>query len=470
MNTSRIVLIEFNELSPYLLDKWVADGHLPNFRRLYERSAVFVTQADELVAPNLEPWIQWYSLHTGIEFQRHRVFRLTDGPRAQHDDIWRVLLRHGKRVGNLSSMNARGFSDEEGSFFFPDPWCTSERAYPNELNIFHRFVAQHVQEYSNPNSHFTPKDYATFLKFLLQHGLRAKTIRAILTQLFAERTKGRKEEVWKRAALLDAMQFDVFKHYFDKCRPDFATFFANSTAHYQHAYWRCMEPEAFSIKPTAEEIRLYGDAVLFGYKRMDALLRDFFELEREGVSLVLATGLSQQPFLRGEAEGGLNFYRLRNPARLLSELGITFESVEPVMTQQYMVRFGAATGRAEEAAIRLATLRLEGKLLFEIDKRADNTLYFGCQLHHFVGDDAIVDSGTQRLRFYELLYRIDAVKSGGHHPDGALWIQHEKHRVFAEKVSILDIFPTLLEMLGVPRSAERIRPGRSLLSSIESPS
>jgi hypothetical protein len=65
---TRVILIEFNELTPRLLDAWMASGDLPNFKRFYDRSQVFITEADDFDPVNLEPWIQWYSIHTGLPF------------------------------------------------------------------------------------------------------------------------------------------------------------------------------------------------------------------------------------------------------------------------------------------------------------------------------------------------------------------------------------------------------------------
>jgi hypothetical protein len=112
----------------------MGDGTLPNFRSFFEASHAFTTIADA-APPALEPWIQWYSLHTGLSYQQHRVFRLTDGPQAGHPDIWEVIRNAGLTVFNCSSMNAKSFASS-GSLFIPDPWCTSESAYPKELNRF----------------------------------------------------------------------------------------------------------------------------------------------------------------------------------------------------------------------------------------------------------------------------------------------------------------------------------------------
>src|SRR5438270_8056512 len=43
----RLLLIEFNELSPSLLDEFMRSGLLPNFSRFYSDSVVFTTDAAE---------------------------------------------------------------------------------------------------------------------------------------------------------------------------------------------------------------------------------------------------------------------------------------------------------------------------------------------------------------------------------------------------------------------------------------
>src|ERR1041385_6678128 len=121
-----VILLEFNELCPALLDKWMRQRLLPNFSAFYGRSEVYTTVADELSPPHLEPWIQWYSLHTGLPYRVHGVSHLTDGPRADVQDVWSLLQQHGLTVWNCSSMNARALRGAD-AYYLPDPWCDSEK-------------------------------------------------------------------------------------------------------------------------------------------------------------------------------------------------------------------------------------------------------------------------------------------------------------------------------------------------------
>jgi hypothetical protein len=444
----KILMLEFNEICPPLIERWTGAGLLPGFSEFHRNSQVFTTMADEIGPPNLEPWIQWYSIHTGLPFRDHRVFHLTDGPKADHGDLWRELHSVGKTVMNCGSMNARSMAGA-GTFYLPDPWCASEPAFPTELEVYSKTVARAVQEYSRQSPVSSASQLAGFLAFLLTHGLSRDTVTLICKQLVSERLS-KDDRHWQRVALLDRLQFDVFRHYYRRARPDFATFFINSTAHLQHAYWREMDPEAFELKPTPRNVEVYGDAVLFGYRAMDSLLREFMALADRDTILILCSALSQQPFTKRDSVGGQHFYRWRDPGEFLRLIGIRPRHIEPVMTHQYVLRFENEQ-EADAAAAVLQAVRLRGRQVFGIAAPEDASLLFGCQISEEIGEDGEL-SGTGKNRdaplFFSAFYAIDATKSGCHHPEGLLWIRTGRHTVHDREVSILDIPATIIDMLG----------------------
>jgi len=465
-----VILMEFNELCPDLLDRWIGERRLPNFARLQAMSDVFVTDADVTDPAQLEPWIQWYSAHTGLAYDQHRVFHLTDGAGAGHDDIFKLMIDAGHRVGSFASMNLAPFR-AKGSFYVADPWSERRDAYPPELNVYNRFVSRQVREYSNAQAATGIGDTARFLAFLATHGLAPSTIAMIARQLAAEKA-GDARLSYRRAAILDRLQFDVFRAFYRRHRPHLASFFINSTAHFQHSYWRHLDPLAFTIRPDDDEMAVYGDAVRFGYEAMDDLVGRFLRLAAaSGATLIFMTALSQQPFLRHEELGGQNFHRLIKADVFLDRLGIRRLAIEPTMTHQYMARFANAAD-AHAARERLGKLRMkEGRALFDFADRGDATvpsLYFGCQISTRTEPDAVIvdEAGEGNLRFGDHFYRIDAIKSGRHHPEGALWIAGGKGRRHEARVSILDVFPTLVDWFGIPRPRGERR-GRSLLPLLE---
>jgi hypothetical protein len=134
------------------------------------------------------------------------------------------------------------------------------------------------------------------------------------------------------------------------------------------------------------------------------------------------------------------------------------------MTHQFLARF-ASTAQRDEAHTRLAGLKLsDGSALIGFSGRDEGAdgLYFGCELAHAVEATATYGDGR---RFFADFYALDGLKSGCHHPDGVLWIAHDHPRVEAEKVSILDVFPTLHDLLAAPWQRGERR-GQSLVPAM----
>ena len=102
--TTPVILLEFNELSPTLMNRFIGQGHLPNFKKFSEEAAVFLTEAEER-APYLDPWIQWITVHTGLNFREHGIERLNEGHTVTERRVWDFVAEAGKPVWICGSMN-----------------------------------------------------------------------------------------------------------------------------------------------------------------------------------------------------------------------------------------------------------------------------------------------------------------------------------------------------------------------------
>jgi hypothetical protein len=222
-----------------------------------------------------------------------------------------------------------------------------------------------------------------------------------------------------------------------------------------------MDPEAFVHRPAEGENAEYGDAVLYGYQQMDGLLADFIALAGDDVTLVLASALSQQPYLKNEHIGGQRFARPRDVDGLLRMLGVTYERVFPVMTHQFLVHF-ATDALRDEARRRLEDVTWDGQPVFGFSTPQPRALYFGNQIKVQVPDTARIRWAGRDARYYDVFYTIAEIKSGCHHPDGILWFRTGRHARHPEKVSILDVLPTILGHFGVDVPAAEPRIGRDL--------
>jgi hypothetical protein len=314
------------------MDRFIADGTLPNFAHLRERSEVFTSDAEER-EPYLEPWIQWVTVHTGVPYSEHGIFRLSEGHKLQHSNIWDLASKEGHSVWVCGSMNANHENGTKG-YLLPDPWSADLTPQPEVLLPYFRFVQQHVQEYTNDRIPLSKSDYLRFMRFMIEHGLSANTAASIFLQLLSEKRTGTGR--WRRAFILEKLQFDVFSAVFRRIRPAFSTFFLNSTAHMQHLYWRYLEPELFTVPLDQKKQLEYESSILEGYVAMDKLLGRMLNLVGKDAIVILSTALSQQPCLRYEDAGGKRAYRPKDFTQLLSLAGITSPCrVEPVMAEQF---------------------------------------------------------------------------------------------------------------------------------------
>ena len=448
--SNRVIVLEFHELVPSLLDQFIRDGHLPNFKTLRDSAITATTDAEE-EAPQLEPWIQWVTVHAGVPFSEHRCFDLNDGARFKAPRIWDLVSDAGGRVWVCGSMNAGVQSSNINGYVLPDAWASEVEAVPARFfEPYTRLVRAYVQEHSSGKPNVSTADVSRFARFMVANGLSAKTVWTTLRQLIEERRSASK---WRRATILDRLQWDLFRAVYKANKPQFATFFLNSTAHFQHFHWREMEPELFTVKPSSADLATYRDAILFGYKQMDQLVGEALSLAGSDTSVVLCTALSQKPMLTHEEAGGRQIFRHHDHQALLQFAGVAggYEYA-PIMSQQFILTFGSEI-EAEAALAKIDTLRLDDRQQVMWGKLDGIKVLTGCAVETPPAENAMVSSGasSEKHRFFDMFYPLDALRSGMHHPDGVLWVRtpSRRHVAMDRKVSLLEVAPTLVALAGV---------------------
>jgi hypothetical protein len=450
----RTIQIEFNELSPTLIDEFIEAGELPNFGLLRNMSEVFVTDASDEVS--LEPWVQWPTLHTGIADSEHGIRHLGEADRVRGHGVARELAAAGFNVGVFGSMNLDyGPLD---SFVVPDPWNADSPPHPAALRSFTDFVFSAVQE--NSADRLDKRAAVPFLAYLATHGLSAATAVAAGRQLLDERRDpGLK---WRRSLVLDSMSYDLFRNLMRRHDVAYATFFSNSTAHFQHYFWRNFRPESFSAPPPPEDHPSLTDAVLTGYRNYDRLLGRFlsdFPNER----LVFATALSQEPW-----DTTWCTYRPQDFDRLLEVLGIDASrtAVEPVMADEFFLSFPDQAA-ADEAMQRLRDSRIGNEPLFRTQQNEPLRVKICCAVNEWSAERQadVTLPGGKHERFDTLFYRIHSIRSGRHHPDGCFWVQSAAPRRVEEKIPLTSVAPTILRLFGVGAPSYMKQPAVELAGS-----
>jgi hypothetical protein len=434
-----VIVLEFNELCPRLMDRYIAAGKLPNFQRLRDQSIAAITDAEE-EAPKLDPWIQWVTIHSGLRADEHNIFDLGQGRQLDRPGVAQILSDHKIRVGVLGSMNTN-YRDLDG-FFIPDPWDLEGKAEPNELQPYYQTVASQVQN-SSRGGGLSKAELVRFAWFMARHGIRPSTILTGIRQVLSElRDKGVQ---WRRSIVLERLQLDLFHHLKRKHRTRFSTFFCNSTAHFQHYYWRNAEPEIFDIAPGADDHPSLRAAIEEGYTNMDYLVGQFLARYPKS-QLVLLTGLSQQPW----TETTKCTFRPSDFNEFLKFVGVSPTEVEvkPVMAEEFHVIAKDPNARVDVSR-RIAEATINGQPLMKA-RLEDNGVFCGCIVNELTARGARIEhpiGGTRE--FNDLFQLVHTVRSGRHHPHGLFWIQSASPRVIPDPIPLVDVAPTLLSLFGI---------------------
>jgi hypothetical protein len=445
--SSPVIMLEFNELSPSLMDRFIAEGRLPGFAALRQQSLVYVSDA-EVEPPNLEPWIQWVTVHTGVPFEKHGIFDLNDGHKCTEPRIWDRLSKEKQSSWICGSMNAGMLERDSDILFLPDPWATG--AVPNPANLFapyFNFVSRFVQEHASKDTPVSTPEILAFVRFMVSNGLSAATVMRTVRQLLSER---RGDNHWRRAVILDRLQWDVFRCFYRRRSPAFSTFFLNSTAHFQHYHWRDMEPELFSIAPGASDGGSHADAIRFGYEQMDKIVTECLQMAPDA-TIILSTALSQQPLSRYDDEGGKQVFKVKDLPALLEAAGIPGGwTYAPVMAEEFKLTFASDQEVTAAEAALTSLVGADGAPIMRV-RRSDTTLFLGCAATRQPAEGMRFGrSGHDRSHaFSDVFFPLVGLKSGAHHPDGILWwrLPSGVHQVMPTKVSLERIAPTVLHLL-----------------------
>ncbi len=448
LKESSVVVLEFNELTPHLIEQWMDEGKLPGFKQLHDESTIIVTDAEEPEA-SLEPWIQWVTVHSGLTFKEHGIYDLGDGHKLRAPRLWDVASEAGKRVWICGSMNAGVYGKSVNGAIIPDPWSTGFKPFPEkDFEHFCRYIQTSVQEYTRSDVPLTISDHLKFGWFMLRNGLSFETMKRTVKQLLSERTSGGKFH-WRRAMILDRLMWDLFRSGWASLKPHYSTLFLNSTAHLQHYHWRNMDPDSFKLKPDAAEQAEYQDAVLRGYQAMDKIILEALQMIKgTNTNLVMMTALSQQPLTRYEDSGGKQLFKSRDPMEFLRFAGVTASAkYEPVMAEEFRYIFDTPED-AEQAQEKLLAIKVNDEAVIRC--RQDGVeLFLACAIISSPADSAemkTADGNTSR--FDAMFYPMLNVKSGSHHPDGMFWLRRPiaEHRKVASKLPLRRTTATLASL------------------------
>lgn len=408
-----LIFIQLNEVNFDLVRHYVEKyDDLPAFGQLlstFHTTETFGEQRYE----ELEPWIQWVSAHTGLNFSQHRVFRLGDIVKTPDsvEQIFEKLERRGLKVGAISPMNARNRL-RKPSYFIPDPWTDT----PPDDSGFSRRLSKMLRQAVNDNAsgRLSMESVLTIMEAIL----RSLDIRRS-TRLFHQVAMAFSKP-WTKALVLDMLIHLVHRRLWLSKRPDVSFVFLNAGAHLQHHYFF----NSGVLDRTGESnpdwyISQKADPIRDMLQSYDCILADYLSLARRGVRILLATGLTQVPYDRVKY-----YYRLTDHAQFLQRAGIRFMKVHPRMTRDFEIVFDNARD-ATFAVEELESLRLErtGQRLFsEIEVRKESLFVTLTYPQEIRTNDCAVGRNGRRMDDFGKMVSFVAIKNGMHSTKGFLFL------------------------------------------------
>jgi predicted AlkP superfamily phosphohydrolase/phosphomutase len=455
----KVLLLEINEITWNLIDPFIAAGKLPTFARLKKEGAWAKPLSVDL-PPQLDPWITWTTVYTGRTQDEHNVFHLQQPPESIHAKrIWEICREAGLRVGIFGSLGSYPPQEVEG-FYVPDTFSPDAATFPEKLSPIQKLNLTYTRSVRLAGDEDGLAFKAKLGKDLLRLGLRPKTCAKILRQLARERFTP--DTRWQRVVLQPAVNFDFFSRLYAKHRPDFASFHTNHVAHYQHTYWKAMQPEIFPQPTTEKERATYGRAIEFGYQSADELLKRAVNLCDKNTILVVASSMGQKPFI-SDLKKGKQIGQIRSLEKLTEILGVK-EQVKTLstMSDQFNIYADSAeTKQIVKEKLSAAYIETPEQPMFSVNE-LDEFLTVNLNLYAEVDDDSQCffpqDASSEKkvFRYEDLVYQTGHSKSGCHDPEGMLIIYGNgiKPGERIDKANNLDIAPTLLTMLDLPVPTE----------------
>lgn len=420
-----MIFFEFNEANFDLISRYVEKyPKLSSFQRLLARGHV-LTQS-EISYELLEPWIQWVTVHTGMDHGEHGVFRLGDIVHFEGSQLHEVLVERGVSVGAISPMNM-DLRSGEFDYFVPDPWTESKTDRSWFSRRFHKALRQTVTD--NSEGKISLLSAFTIIYALCRYG-QAKNF-SVYIKLAVSALRKR----WMRALFLDLLLHDVHYAMYQRFKPSLSILFLNGLAHIQHHYYFNSEFYDGEEQNPSWYVSPADDPVFDALAVYDRIMGQIFDVSDGRISV--ATGLRQVPF-----EYPKFYWRLKEHDKFLTEIGAQFSQVLPRMTRDFLIKYDTLDDQALTEEL-LQGISIDGISIFGVIESRNHETF--CTLTY---DGPVDEKSVWRIGDRVGCPRKDfvfvALKNGQHHSQGYYF--PEDYRDFAgrESMPLKNIFQHII--------------------------
>jgi len=319
----KLIFWELNEINFDYVNFYIKKGKLKNWKKMIEDHGLFTTYSDENYN-DLQPWIQWPTIRTGLNFDEHGVHRIGDIVQSNIKQHWEILEDKGYSVAAISPINASN-ETKKSSFWIPDPWTDTKISGNSFVHRFSKALKQVVNDNSKEKISF-------FSIIVIIEALITKSQISSWQTYFTCLVGAMNKQHWSKVIFLDRLLCDTFISLWRSNKPDFSSLWLNGGAHIQHHYLCSSESYKGSIKNPEWYVPNGKDPLLEILEMYDLFLKELMNLD--STRLIIAIAIKQIPY-----ETPIFYWRLKNHENFLKKIGIKFTRIQPRMSIDFLVEF-----------------------------------------------------------------------------------------------------------------------------------
>ena len=159
-----------------------------------------------------------------------------------------------------------------------------------------------------------------------------------------------------------------------------------------------MAPEAFPQTTTPDEVRIYGDAIEYGYTAADELLSRMLRLLDGSTTLVVASSMGQKPYISA-LRNGKPISQLRSLDRLMEIVGLNgrVRALSTMSDQFNLYPDTAATSAEATKILEAAYVDEPGRAMFDVH-RLEDCLTVNLKFYEETSEDIALRLSASRNR------------------------------------------------------------------------
>jgi arylsulfatase A-like enzyme len=452
----RVVLIGVDGATWDRIDPLVAAGRLPNFARLMDRGHRAWLES---LTPQFSPRV-WSTVATGCPPEIHGIWGFSQRKSEfRVGTLWDQLKLEGRSFG-LCDYYFTWPPDPgiaERDFIIPSRLAPDDTTHPPEYR-FYREITEAARQRERRGRHLRPVILALQGLQAWQHGIRLSTLRVILADLVAGRLWGRHEldRIWRDRRVSAALEADLFCELIRRRHPEFAVALFTQTDQVSHRYWKYLEPEAFG-DVSAGDHRRYGNAIDEVYCEVDRGLGKILSVVSRETDVLI---VSDHGFQANTTTIAGRYCRIRTE-RLIDELGLADRVFGTSLDLDVFLQPTVPSAAERESllvymegVLNQARLVGEEEPIFTVTREAE-AICLSQTPRTVLPERAQILLAGGTCAYDELVrVRREARWSGRHKLHGVYLLAGPSvaRATGADTLDVLDVAPTLAELLDLPRS------------------